>query len=176
MRHKWNWWHCTVCIFTNDGTENLPRNLISLHLVLTQPVVMHQLYTTNVIDNTAPLIFFSSFVKLSYCTRIYKQCVAWAAFIPRCVSTKRFLHVVPVLKSSGTTEGRDRVIDERTLGLFFDEDRTMISSFHLILVHSNSFLCTNPYSQVFGCSYSTVNNIYGYKTLIQITMKFRFFF
>lgn len=43
-----------------------------------------------------------------------------------------------VLKSSGTTEGRDQM-SNKELWVCFDEDLTTISSFHLLLVHSNSF-------------------------------------
>ena len=142
-------WHCMY-----DGTENLPCNL--------SVYIWSRLNQEYVFNNTAPLKV-SSFVETLSLYKdffFYKQLVAWAAFRPRCVSPE-CLHVVPVVsvqRAVAVTEGGDRTIDGE-LWVCFDDDRTTISSSHLILVHSYSYRCTNP--RMFGCSYTTVNNIYG---------------
>lgn len=123
MRHKWDWWHCTVCVyFTNDGTESLPCNL--KHLVRTQPVVMHQFYMANVIDNTAPLIFFffllNSFIVQGFTNNVLPEQHSYHAVSRQNIC---MLSLWLVLKSSGTTEGRDRMINKE-LWVCFDEDWT----------------------------------------------------
>lgn len=117
-------------------------------MVHTQPVVMHQLYMVNLIDNTAPLIYFYFFGKLSYGTRIYKQCVAWAASIPQ-LSQQKSLLLVSVKKQWHYM--RQRPGDRHgILGLLWwrlNNDFKSSSNPSSQL----QFCCTNPYSQVFQC-------------------------
>lgn len=121
---------------------------------------MYQLYKANVTDRQ-----YCSINCVFFCWTflLYKdlQTMSCLSSIHTSQCLTKYLHVVLVVGCTKQWHDRRQRPTLTDSKLVFVEIRTVISSFHLILVHSNSFAV-----QVFMCS-----TVYGCMTLIQITMK-----
>lgn len=128
----------------------------NLHLVLTQPAVKPRLYTANVTDKQYCSIVFFSFVKLLLYKDLQTMCCLGSIHTPLGTCC------VPVVSVKKQWHKR------RTLALFGSGSNSDFK-FSSNPSSQEQLFCTNPYSQVFGCSYMT-GNIYRLKTLIQMTI------